>query len=894
MTYFFRTFKLLIISVILLILTVITALGSDETFFEQSNTDTNITTYDYLDDGEDKKDEIIGTDVKAVQKPSVESSVYENQNENIYLNALISLSIIKKDEITSLDGFVKRKDFAKIICRFIGLFNAETSAKTKFLDVSYNENSSGSIKILSDLSIMNGYEGNIFLPENYLTYNEAVKIIISSLSYDEIAKSMGGYPVGYLSFAINNKIIKDNLKNKGDKITFNEAFELLYNSLDVLCVSLKGIGKENTYSSLGGKTVLTQIHNANKKQGIVEGFEIGENESTIYINGIAYKTTDKSFFKLLGNKVTYIVKNDENRLLYIYKENEVNEIIIDAEKIKGLNNFELKLLENSEKTIKLSNDFMLFYNNKLQNNFSSDIFNFENGNITLLDNNFDNAFDCVFINKFESFVVSDIDYDKKIIFYKNGSGIALDDFSNVTFVKNNQICGFDSLKIDDTISVLKSYDNNLITIYISGFFEGKINEVDNSNLEITIDYKKYKASKSLNFLKPALFAKFYKDINNRIFYYEAIKSNAYGYLLSYENALDSAKIKLFCEDGKTKIFKLSDRISLNKSLINSKDAFNKSPLTNEERAIIPQLITFELNEKDEISKIETATYGINPEIFSKNLLKTAQNCSTARISKDFIINNDTLVFLIPNFNSLDEFKKLDINDFYAGKKELLVSGIHYFEVFDCGLDRASKAVILYYENLSYYKLSYSEPFSVIKNLSQIITSKGEIKKCMTLISKGVENRVVLPDNLEKIQNRSTFDNYAALNKNATINDLKAGDIIQIMLDKNNELINFRPLYVKGITNEGSIIAYKYNSFSNYTANRIAYAKVFDKINNTLFLNLSDFYAPYPVLPTQNTKTYIYNRQKNTFTQADVTKVVKGSTILIGIVSEKASEIIILE
>ena len=58
------------------------------------------------------------------------------------------------------------------------------------------------------VGVTGGIGNGMFGPEDPVTYEQAVKMIVSALGYDLVANNKGGYPTGYLAVASSEGITK--------------------------------------------------------------------------------------------------------------------------------------------------------------------------------------------------------------------------------------------------------------------------------------------------------------------------------------------------------------------------------------------------------------------------------------------------------------------------------------------------------------------------------------------------------------------------------------------------------------------------------------------------------------------------------------------------------------
>lgn len=100
-----------------------------------------------------------------------------------------------------------------------------------------------------DFGLVDGYENNIFRPQNDITYNEYIKIITSLLHYSPYAETNGRYPDGYIAAADNAGILKGIVFDGNDKITRKDAMTILYKAINspILLVKSYNIGTAHEY-----------------------------------------------------------------------------------------------------------------------------------------------------------------------------------------------------------------------------------------------------------------------------------------------------------------------------------------------------------------------------------------------------------------------------------------------------------------------------------------------------------------------------------------------------------------------------------------------------------------------------------------------------------------------
>jgi large subunit ribosomal protein L29 len=106
-----------------------------------------------------------------------------------------------------------------------------------FTDVSGMNDDAIFITLAKAMGIINGNGDNTFAPDDFLTYDQAVKMIVCIIGYGEqYAEEKGGYPAGYIAVADDFGITKG-MSFQGDGKISNEDFELMLNNCLVMKMS---------------------------------------------------------------------------------------------------------------------------------------------------------------------------------------------------------------------------------------------------------------------------------------------------------------------------------------------------------------------------------------------------------------------------------------------------------------------------------------------------------------------------------------------------------------------------------------------------------------------------------------------------------------------------------
>lgn len=131
--------------------------------------------------------------------------------------------ILTRAELTKIAVMMSNPNFA----------NDLDLSQESFLDVTTEHWAYPYIVYAKQYGIIEGYEDGTFMPENGVTAQEAIKIIVNLLGYSPFAESNGGYPSGYLKTASRYGILKDMTLDFEKTIIREEVATLIDNALDV-------------------------------------------------------------------------------------------------------------------------------------------------------------------------------------------------------------------------------------------------------------------------------------------------------------------------------------------------------------------------------------------------------------------------------------------------------------------------------------------------------------------------------------------------------------------------------------------------------------------------------------------------------------------------------------
>ena len=433
---------------------------------------------------------------------------------------LSNLGIIEGFEDGSFrpDDTVTRAQMAAIICRTLGYEDqAKGSAgSTVFYDVSASHWASGYINVAQSLGIINGYGNGYFGPEDKVTFEQAIKMLVVALGYELDAQQKGGWPTGYLAVASREGITKNAGGTNGAPAVRGTIAVLTYNSLEVRIMDQKSWNSEG--GSEYGKTdetILSQYLEVQKWEGVVtsvpyfdyaqDGYEedadalmtLDDAFYTEYNGGRADKVYDylgsvdcslvPDANTLVGKKVVAYIGIDEddrtgNRMVYAISEKqgankstkisasqlvEAGDRYYTESNVIGYRNVGSTRIN----TLDLDEEVEVIVNYGAGSSATirktadlADVFEGAGGTIELISNDANSKIDYILITVYdEEAVIEDVDVEDEMIIFNTYTGEideidTEDEDSLVVVIRDGKIASVEDIEESDTVSVVGSED----------------------------------------------------------------------------------------------------------------------------------------------------------------------------------------------------------------------------------------------------------------------------------------------------------------------------------------------------------------------------------------------------------------------------------------------------
>ena len=447
------------------------------------------------------------------------------------------------------DETVTRAQMASIIVRTLGYDSQAVSSagSTVFSDVAADHWASGYINVAQAQGIISGYGNGMFGPEDKVTYEQAVKMIVSALGYDLVAVQKGGYPTGYLAVASAEGITKNANGRVGDPAKRSSIAILVYNSLEVRLLDQSSWTTDGSdeYKKTD-KTILSDYLDVEKWEGVVKtvpyldyaatGYDEKNQDITIdgfksfYLNGVSTKDYDSvtanaslvDAGSLLGKKVVAYVgaEEDENTdeiMVYAIaeKKSSNSSVVVSGTKLagndySGYNTDGQISYKNGSKTVDASlADNVTFYVNfaasGLDNTASTADVAAEvataGGSVELISNDADSDIEFVVITAYnEEAVIEEVTTEDGVISFETYTGslddIDLEDEDTLVVVyKDGELAKAEDLAANDTVSIVDAGTDFVILYASSATVTGSVSSYDDENVVIGgVEYEMSPAS----------------------------------------------------------------------------------------------------------------------------------------------------------------------------------------------------------------------------------------------------------------------------------------------------------------------------------------------------------------------------------------------------------------
>ena len=564
---------------------------------------------------------------------------------------------------------ITRAEFATILGKTLKV-GGETSDTRYFTDVPMNHWALGYINALTEKNIISAAEDKLFRPNDKITVDEAVKLLVSGLGYGVIADGAGGYPTGYRSIA---KQCDFRIYGGTEPLTLYRSYILIYDAL-----------KADTYkivSTSGGKIG----YETSDENLLAENFDIYEVEGTVMqssgisVDGKTKKgenteetlkivriddeqyISDIDMYDYIGRNtvVYYRQAEDKDPKTIIYREDykKADKITeISSDDFVEFKDNRLKYEDgNKVKEIKVPVSTWVIKNGKSVRENTADAIRITKGTIRVIDIDNNSEADVLIIWEYKNIFIDRINTSDFQLYDKitNSDVVKLNDDDTIVRIVNSSGAqkSFSDIKANTLLTVYESdeyvkavINSDPVSAVFFGLNEGEDeykaelgkSESDRTWYDIDPDYYNtyIKGKYYVNNAGETIFTgdiklsvgnsvTYYKDDAGKIGYFSGLNASAwtYGYLTKFwgeETGEDHAIVKIYTQNDEYKSFDCTEKVRVDGvpqiGSENVRTALKKDgTLAEGEDEIKGQLIRFKLNNDGKITDIDTAKFDSDKE-----------------------------------------------------------------------------------------------------------------------------------------------------------------------------------------------------------------------------------------------------------------------------------------
>lgn len=832
----------------------------------------------------------------SVQAENVGTKTYESD-----INMLNALGITQIN-VQSFDAEAKvsRTQFADAVMKMMsdGSYSAES-----FADMT--ESNEGML-FLKDINVLSGNEKGQFLPNNVITADEALKILLGVLGFGSVAESEGGWTSGYRKVASRIDLTDGVPLNYDSGLTNAGFVKLLTNAADTDILETETVGSGESYSRGEGITLLYRYRGIAKDRGIVTGngftdlysdtaFDAIDN---ITVSDKRYKNAYEPARQYLGYTVDYYYDRDTEQLLYAapYKQN--NRVVrVSAEDILSYSAGEYTYRNENGKTEKMqiNNETVIIYNGRFIK--TNTVFRPTQGGVVFLDNDGDQDCDVLFIEDVSFTIVDSVNTDKNRISdkYSGVYDIALDDLKkSIILDENGTKLTVEDIAAGDILEVQLSNDKKYCTVkVVKSTVEGTAEAYDTENginTALYVAQTEYRLServreliKQHNLTEPVLGKKYvlYLSSNGDVVCFDETDDNVYriGYIRKFSvDSRNRAEIKLLDNSGEWEIYPFADKVKINGVSTRESKLDGSSVPTD-------TVCKYSLNIHGEVDEIDL------PDVRSDSLIKVYEQTSAMikNLNTGYTVGqtsgtnptlgfalSDATVFVLPKTETTG-----NADDAYRVATTLAsvtTSSVAKYDIcLYSSVGREGVGDIVLIKTTDTYGLSVSrnrKP-AVVNKILRGSNENGEDRIFMDCINNGIDVRIAVRDERVTTAGESfPFESgdviFYSLNAQGELelhDDKKTYDVL---LDYNAGA--FVPMYTNTSSATRSQFDYGYNSTPD-SSFMLRFGAVYKTDGKLLFINnnYSDLTNTdnISVFDTTKSKVYVYDYDEKKFKMGTV-------------------------
>ncbi len=305
------------------------------------------------------------------------------------------------------DGY---SELYQLLTPDMGEDGAEAVNKSVFSDVAEDHWAYDEIRFVAMFGGVHGYEDGTFRPENTVTYDEAVTVLLSLCGYKDYALANGGFPQGFRSLASTYQLHKGVCATETAPMSRMDVASLIYNAFDLKLAPSSYVGEDT-------QNFLNDIMGVYILEGTLTGTDISSVYSTdvnkqnvMTIGENEFMTTSSSNIRdYIGRNIRVFLKKtaDDEFIAESFSVTNRDKVTeIDISLIEEYTDNTFYYYEDAEysktKKITIENGSPMIYNGKNVGSYDEDFVNgFNVGTVKIIEKK-DFDFDIIVVEDYES------------------------------------------------------------------------------------------------------------------------------------------------------------------------------------------------------------------------------------------------------------------------------------------------------------------------------------------------------------------------------------------------------------------------------------------------------------------------------------------------------------
>ncbi len=568
------------------------------------------------------------------------------------------------------------------------------------------------VNMMADMKLVSGTGGSAFSPDETITQEQAVKILICLLGYDIKAQEEGGYPAGYLLRGNKLGLLPGQDFRGADLLVWRNFVKLLYNALSIDIMQQTSYGEDPAYMVVKDENLMTNTMKLKiLRRAMVTGNTVtrlnggeGVDDGDVEIANMLFEDGGTDAGSYLGKLVDVYYRESKDgirRIVCFEPSGRVEEELrIDFEDIVSVDGYTITYYSGDiqrSRRVSVAAAANMIVNGRAMA-YNPSLIDTALCGAIVLEKGAAESYDLVTVSQYTNLLVDAVDFDRNVIYDKMVPGNKLDlaDYisrGDLDIQQDGSSLDITDISADSMLAVYRSPDGAYISIRISeDVAMGTIEQVTEDTVIISgesypmLDSLRQEARNRLGGECTA-----YLSVDGKVVWFDTTRSGVlkYGYMIQGAGISafdDVVTLRMLTEDGKIEALDVSGKVRLNGVRVTANAAEAVRKLLSNGGVWEQQLVQYKLNSDNEIIELNTAKTGSrdaaagpeaagdprNPDqdwtydFYLTNPKSNIRYKSGGQtFGMKFSINSETKIFVVSPSNEIDEkaFEVMSVSHF---------------------------------------------------------------------------------------------------------------------------------------------------------------------------------------------------------------------------------------